>query len=379
MCKIMVIPAITKDKIDIAKDFIYEMGRVMTKPGNDDGLGFAALTRDGELFGERWLNNDDAFDVRTEEVPVETIETQDEINKKYYDILDLDVEKKKKDIQVYNKFHTSLKEGEDFDPVKKFDEIVAITLHTRLATSPKGLINNHPFVLNNTSLIHNGMIQNYAEIGLEQSTCDSEAILNVYEKYDLANKNTPEQVNEALNALRGGFACGVFTKTNKNQWVLDVFKNISPSLGAVFVKELNTVVITTQVSDVIEVCKSLNLTPMNSYRFISERYVRINPFNGKVISRIAFDHRNYANTNYHNSNWNGRNKHNNHTQSNGDKYLAAVTSNHSTNESNKTTAITKDDLKTKIEEANKTLEARRAEKDGWVNSAPGVWERVEKK
>jgi len=40
----------------------------------------------------------------------------------------------------------------------RLDDMSAITLHTRLATSGKGLLNCHPFIENDTSVIHNGMI-----------------------------------------------------------------------------------------------------------------------------------------------------------------------------------------------------------------------------
>jgi len=69
-------------------------------------------------------------------------------------------------------------------------------LHTRRTSSNSGTsennINNHPFVLNNSALIHNGIINNYDYNKLNEfiktsSFCDSEILLNFLSEADSAN------------------------------------------------------------------------------------------------------------------------------------------------------------------------------------------------
>jgi predicted glutamine amidotransferase len=94
----------------------------------------------------------------------------------------------------------------------KMDDVAAITLHTRMATSAKGMANTHPFVYENhdTSLIHNGVIRNEKDFKLQVSTCDSESILQAY----LINEthHNPKMVGEMAKMLVGYYAAALFSR-----------------------------------------------------------------------------------------------------------------------------------------------------------------------
>lgn len=88
-----------------------------------------------------------------------------------------------------------------------------ILLHTRRTSSNSGSsennINNHPFVLNNSALIHNGVISNHDYDKLKQFTetfscCDSEILLNYLSDTDLDNYifKRLEKIRELLFFIR---------------------------------------------------------------------------------------------------------------------------------------------------------------------------------
>ena len=74
MCKVMMMAGVTSDTRDAAWVFIKEMAKEMS-PGNMDGLGYAALSTEGELFGERWHHNGEAFSVRQGGEPLSQLDS----------------------------------------------------------------------------------------------------------------------------------------------------------------------------------------------------------------------------------------------------------------------------------------------------------------
>lgn len=262
MCKIAVMTGINSTNKELAWKFIKAISKPMSFV-NNDGLGYAAVTADGELFGERWLSNKDAFEKR-ESMTAE----QRELLEQFGEVLSFD------EVSDYNKFG-SLR-----------DDPVAIILHTRMATTPKGMMNTHPFVVDNTALIHNGVIRNAEEIGLKQSTCDSEAILNLYMKHRVCEN--PKNIQAVAKKLAGHYACGVITKTPVGHWVVDVFKDTSARLSAVMIKELG-MVFTTDPLDATGVARELGLTVDKIMSFNAGHIVRIDAITGKPISHSKFD------------------------------------------------------------------------------------------
>ena len=267
MCKVMMMAGVTSDTRDAAWVFIKEMAKEMS-PGNMDGLGYAALSTEGELFGERWHHNGEAFSVRQGGEPLSQLDSY--LIDSYAGAL-----RKERPPIRYNKFG-SVSE----------DSLAAITLHTRMATSGKEFMNTHPFVVDGTSLIHNGVIRNADKLELIQSTCDSEAILNLYVKHKVMQK--PTSIQSVAKKLQGYFACGVLSHNDSDGYILDVFKCNAASLGAAFVQELNTVVFSTRVSDIKAVCARLGFNVLSEFIFEGETLLRIDALTGQPIETVTF-------------------------------------------------------------------------------------------
>lgn len=291
MCKIMVIAGLKPDNVDNNWEFIQEMGARMSK-GNDDGLGYTAVDEKGRIFGERWLHNDQAFDVR--------VNIGKELDK-FGGFL------KGASVPQYNTF------GE------YTDRIVAITLHTRMATTPKGLNNVHPFVDlgKETSVIHNGVINNWTTADNIRSTCDSERILNQYLEHGVM-KN-PTRLQQMVNSLKGNFACGITSKDKEGRRIIDVFRSRA-NLGAVFVKELDAMVFTTDPTLVNAVAKESNFHILGRFEVSEDMLLRLDAMTGKPMLTMQYqDTANiytssaYGNGNY--SSFRGRNS-STHTNSN---------------------------------------------------------------
>src|SRR5690348_3219067 len=68
MCKLLIMTGITEGRV--AEEFMQRMAVPMSKT-NAHGIGYSAVGPDGNLFSERWLNNDHFFstkDVMTAEL-----------------------------------------------------------------------------------------------------------------------------------------------------------------------------------------------------------------------------------------------------------------------------------------------------------------------
>ena len=268
MCKIMVMSGINETNRKLALEFTKQMA-MQISPGNNDGLGYAAVTTEGELFGERWHKNSEAFVER----PAPSIQTKEETNiiKQYNEFLIPNV----KPIS-YNKFG-----------VINEDSIAAITLHTRLATSGKEFINTHPFVRGGTSLIHNGVIANARELEMIQSTCDSEAILNLYVKHGVTNNIS--NIQKVADKLQGYYACGVITETKKYGYVVDIFKDTRANLSASYIRDMNIMVFSTQANDVAAVCAKMGMEVVYSYSVKEGVIARLSTLTGMPLEIEKFN------------------------------------------------------------------------------------------
>ena len=275
MCKILVLPVVRPDTEELAWKFIKEMSKIMSR-SNTDGLGYAAVSSEGELFGERWLINRDAWDERVELPPEER-----EILGEYQGFLHKD--------EKYNKF----------GPVSETN-VRAIMLHARAATSGRGFQNTHPFFYKDTALIHNGVIHNYEVKELKVSTCDSEKILQEYIKAGVADK--PNGIRTVAKELRGYYACGVMSRDSDGIPHIDVFKSQGARLGCARIRELGCNVITTDTTDLTEVARTLNLNIDNRFDVKSGIMLRINALTGKIVSATKFKPKDeYAGS--YNTNW----------------------------------------------------------------------------
>lgn len=275
MCKILAIPSITPETEDNAKKFMRAMAKKMS-PGNTDGLGYAAFDGEGNMFGERWLRNYEAFVDRDEVTQFDRYMMENHHDFVYKD-------------EKYNKFG-----------VIKENNWRSAILHTRMATSGRQFINTHPHVYKNTALIHNGIVSVNKSDRL-RSTCDSEKILNLYIKHDVVNKIG--NIKNVTLSLDGYFACAVLSTMKDGTPILDIFKEEVSNLGAAFIKELGTMVFSTSSSDIKDVCEELKFTIVSFYNVKNNRLIRFNALTGTVIAMRKFKVRETKRKHY--GNWPG--------------------------------------------------------------------------
>lgn len=268
MCKIMVMAGINSSNRKLAWEFTKHMA-VQMSPGNSDGLGYMALTSDGELYGERWHNNSEAFNNR----PITDTPTKEEliIANKYDGFL----VSERPPIR-YNKFG-SINE----------DSTTAIALHTRMATSGKQFINTHPFVRGKTALIHNGVISNADDFKLLQSTCDSEVILNQYVERNVTN--SIDKIQAVADKLDGYYACAIMTETKKYGYVVDIFKDSRARLSGVFIRDMGIMVFTTVAEDAVTVCKKMGMEVAYKFAVKEGIMLRLSRLTGDPLMSQKFN------------------------------------------------------------------------------------------
>lgn len=257
MCKIMIIPHISNDTRENAIKFTEAMARVMSKDtSHQDGLGYAAVDSKGDLFAERWLNNSHAFNNRAG--------SSDTITN-YAGFIKVD----------YNKYGNV-----------NLSDVTAMTLHTRLATSAKGLVNCHPFIENDTSVIHNGVISNAFDFRIEQSTCDSESILTQYVDNNVGLDH--ELFGKVSTQLDGYYACGIFARDADGRRILDIVKSSTAQLVGAYVDELKVIVFTSLESQLKEGLKLCGFNAKAIYSINPSSLVRIDPLTNEVIGVTSF-------------------------------------------------------------------------------------------
>lgn len=294
MCKVLIIPAIKKAKMNETIKFVRAMAAKMSQY-NSDGLGYAAVNEAGELFGERWFVNNDAFTG----VPKATPDFSDKAELaaksvasfgKALKVYKSDGWKKASDVPRYNKFGNS-----------PMVDMAALTLHTRAATCDRNLTNVHPFVdlEHDTSVIHNGVITNHKDFDLKLSTCDSESILISYLNAEV-NKDITN-VQGMVDKLRGYYACGVFSRDAQGNRIMDVFKLNNNNLSIAYIYELETYVLASSDTDIKDICKTIGFHHDGTQDLQDEFITRINPFTGEIINQITFEKPAYQATNYNNN------------------------------------------------------------------------------
>lgn len=269
MCKIAVIPGLTDNNTELAWKFIRKMAKEMSGYSDDDGFGYAAIDGDGKLFGERWFNPKEAFLNRDEKAII-----AEQTIKKYKGFV-------KGKVSVYNSFG-----------VVHDKSLRSVMLHARNATTEKSLINTHPFVLDGTALIHNGVIANHDMLTKKVSTCDSEVILTEYLKQKVADNI--KNINGVAGRLDGYYACGVLGKQKSGKLILDIFKETTARLRGFFIKELNTMVFTTPGANdyhgpIQTVCRDMGLTIVEEFELEDSRILRLDALTGEVMDCQEFD------------------------------------------------------------------------------------------
>lgn len=266
MCKLMMMCGIPANKSKLAAKFIKKSVPYMTKE-DQDGLGYVALGDQG-IFGERWLNIENAFKSR----------------RRYT-----------KNQEVLNKFFGSSVTG-DYENYTKFGKVDfnnarSILFHTRYATCGKNMKNTHPFVIGDTALIHNGVILNHADVmsfhdDCKISTCDSEAILQEYLASEV--NESPENIQDIAEILDGWYACGVLTKNNEGKDFVDIFKCRNSSLYVGLVAELECFVFCTDIEILQNTAKDMKMNVVAYDEFVGGKFIRIDAITGDRLELIDF-------------------------------------------------------------------------------------------
>lgn len=274
MCKVLMIAGIKPEHQDKVKKILEVASKTLTKV-DDDGIGYAGITSQGKIYGEKWLNKDMAFKIHTE--------PKREWSEFYIDqLLDVAAKWKNKtpDMPVYGRFGT-------FSP-ENFKDTVAIMLHARKSTvGSKSIENTHPFVeidqekSEDTAIIHNGSITNHAALTKKYSTCDSEVILHEYVK-NMMNYN-PWSIEEMAKTLKGEYTVGVLSSMIDKDGVtpiLDIFKH-NKDLFVGYCPEIETAIFSTWEMHLDEIARETGFPIKNIVEVKDGYLVRLNAITGE--------------------------------------------------------------------------------------------------
>lgn len=266
MCKLLIMTGIAEGLV--AEEFMKRMATPMSRT-NSHGIGYTAVGPNGELFSERWLNNDHFFstkDVMTPEVA--------------------------KDLEAYTNRLPKGALDANYSTMGEIDfsNVRTVTMHTRFATCGREFANTHPFIHEDTSLIHNGSISNAFSTnyrsGLDVnkiSTCDSEAALQTYLSQGV--NLDPSQAKKWLDLLSGSWAFGILTRNEQGNRILDVIRGIS----RLYYMEIEGIgkVFTTDDDDAKAVVKDMGLTFTKEPMFVaSDEMYRYDAITGEFLDSI---------------------------------------------------------------------------------------------
>lgn len=254
MCKVAGVTKITDENRNDVWIFMQLLGELISQ-GNDDGLGYAAFDKSGNIFGEKWLINKTAF--------------KDLSQIKGINATKMD--------RIYAFFGKEVLR----------DEAQAIILHTRAATCGKGIENTHPFINDvdapTVAIIHNGMIYNEEKFKRKYSTCDSEVLAHLYCENKVGS--ALEKLNEFADKLQGWFTVLNLSKDDSGKMVMDAYSD-SGRLGSYFITELNTRIYSTYADDVARVAHSLGLTAVDPLKIDKDTAFRIDVLTGEQTEHV---------------------------------------------------------------------------------------------
>jgi hypothetical protein len=277
MCKLFGVAGIRKEHSHVTWRILEAIQPLMCK-FNDDGFGYAALSGQ-ELWGERWFDTNYAFRLRHLPIP-----------------------------EGYEKVLKKCNIGwSDFGvrPPGKLPEISALIAHARKCTNNQGPENVHPFVVDSTALIHNGVIHEYDKKTLDMTGsngCDSMGLLRQYLKsnvlYDL------DKLSPAFSDIGGSQICMVLGHDGE-RWILDIWRNDYNTLWAAKVK-LGTEDVgfffTTDLSDIASAIPAVreqhkawgDLYIQAAFQFEAGNALRIDATTGGFVAHSPFRKETYV-------------------------------------------------------------------------------------
>lgn len=257
MCKVAGVTGINNENRDDVWLFMIALGDLMSR-GNQDGIGYAAFDSENNIFGERWL-----------------------INNTWFRDLSKDRRIKPNMLQnIYNFFGEKVKRN----------DAKSIILHTRAATTARGMKNTHPFVDDpdkpTTALIHNGMIYNHNRLKKVHSTCDSEVILHEY----LNEKVNEDSTNliEAAKKLQGWMTCLILAKDAEKKPVIDIFTD-NGRLTSFWVPRLKVRVYSSMEEDIRRAAEILGVKVEKLERTAPLTFQRIDADSGEIMQEGEFE------------------------------------------------------------------------------------------
>jgi len=264
----------------LIEPFMEEAKKSMSV-GNSMGIGYSAVTKDGNFFTERWHDNDSFFN-------------RDSVRSK--DIVE--------ELSQYKKYlskFTNMDQNYSITGTMNFPDVTTVTMHTRFATCGKEFENTHPFVDSDTSLVHNGMINNYLSLNINKvSTCDSEAGLQAY-----INNNVGKEIGNAqawLNTLSGYWAFGILSRDANGTRILDIIRN-DAWLYYSQVTDFGTVLATTE-EIITSATRKLGLEYTKPAAIKSNKLFRFNAVTGELMSQTQLEDSN-KNSRYNYSGYQG--------------------------------------------------------------------------
>lgn len=281
------VAGIKKQHQEKVKKLSQEFLKAAAEGNDNDGFGYAAITNDGRIYGEKWLRKEDIFVLHTQpKNPVGNDLVKNLLGEAAKPLLVAPPEK------VYDSFGVPMTK-------ETLASTVAIIVHARKQThGAKSIENTHPFYSPEsptangspdpaTALIHNGTIMNHMSLTKKTSTCDSETILHEYLKN--AMSYNPWAIPKLASTLVGQYAVGVLSSTQQEADhvtpVLDIFKS-AKELHCAYVPELETFVFCTLPSLLAKACIEVGLkfTGMSEVR--DGYLVRLNAITGERMEEI---------------------------------------------------------------------------------------------
>ncbi len=202
MCKIAIFPSIPEALAEKTLAFAKALTGPMTATDRD-AFGVAAVTEDNQLYAGRWIPRH-AWQARPKRKAATT---------RYSNVIS----------KSRNYDETHLERG----VMPKRPR--AMLLHSRWATSGKGLANAHPHVSpgGDVALVHNGIVD-AGSLDLRRTQCDSEGILNAYT--DACVQYAATEWQSVADRVRGYYACGVLALDESGNWIVDVIRDSQAQL-----------------------------------------------------------------------------------------------------------------------------------------------------
>ena len=263
MCKLAMLPYFHPSQSAL----VWQLARHLTAPmvkHDRDGFGYAAVSPEGLISVERWLTGSQAWQAPRAVMPP--------------DLAALAVADSPA-AATHDSAGATLRDA----------PVAALLLHSRMATTAKGLQNNHPHVSYSgdairTALIHNGVVQVNAK-RLRFSTCDSETILTGYDKHNVGT--VPGNWQNAADEVQGYYALGIAHRGSAGT-VVDIVRDSAAALSLCYVPELNAPVYATDPDHVRAACKAMGWRAPVVAQVKPLTVTRFNPLTRTIITHGTF-------------------------------------------------------------------------------------------